>query len=262
MFDAVNAKNIPRSAQMVAGYSDTISIPQWSQSDWDLFPNAKKIQIVKKASSNWGTVLDVETGDATPAEAPGWVSMRRGSGGIPVVYCNYFTWPAVRKAFIAQNVPEPMYWIADYDNVADFVIGPGPNPLAGNVVAKQYANTPGYDLSVVRDFWPGVDDAAILPTVLTEDPMLAPAATDDYIDVPTDGRRNLFISSSYGRHVNVKDIVCVGDTPGPIGADYIAEGLTTLDVAPDRPGSIGLPAGVRVTKVRYAADHPFTIWTV
>lgn len=153
MYDAVTASNIPRNAQMVAGYSDTIKIPQWTQADWNLFPNAVKVSIVKKASSNWGHVLDVEVGDATPAQAPGWVQARRVDGGDPTIYCNESTWPAVEQAFSNAGVARPHYWIAKYDGVASL-------PLAWinrGAVAKQY-NDPGpYDLSIVMDFWPGVD---------------------------------------------------------------------------------------------------------
>lgn len=164
---------------MVAGYSDTISIPQWSQSDWDLFPNAKKIRIVKKASSNWGTVLDVETGDATPAEAPGWVLARRSVGyANPVVYCNGSTWILVIQEFKRQNVPEPLYWIAHYDGFADL------SGYDGSVVAKQYANTPAYDLSVVRDYWPGVDDVPPSSALENDDMLLdheyAPSSVRQY----------------------------------------------------------------------------------
>lgn len=256
MFDAVTATNIPRSATMVAGYVDQITSKPWSVSDWELFPYAVHVAIVKKASSVFGDVLDVETGDASPSEAPGWVSAMRTVGLDPTVYCNFSTWNLVQSAFAATGVQPPHYWIAKYDDVASIP----PSWVASGCVAKQYKNTPGYDLSIVADYWPGVDPTTI-PATGNEDPMLAPASTDDYIDVPTDGRRNLYISSSYGRHVTVLDVVCVGDTPGPVGADYIADGLTTLDILPDRPGALPLPAGVRVTKVRYSAVHPFTIWT-
>jgi len=153
MYDAVNATNIPRSATMVAGYVDQIKIPMWSPSDWALFPNATKVQIVKKATSNFGHVLDVEEGDATPAEAPAWVTNRRKAGAKPTVYCNYSTWAAVRAAFDAAGVDEPYYWIAKYDGV-DVI----PDTwLSLGCVAKQYLNTAGYDRSVVVDFWDGVD---------------------------------------------------------------------------------------------------------
>lgn len=153
---------------MVAGYVDKIVLEPWSQSDWDLFPNAVKVQVVKKASSNFGHVLDVEPGDATPAQAPGWVKMRRAAGlATPTIYCNLSTWPSVQNEFNIQGVAQPLYWIAKYDDVKNF---PSLNGITA--IAKQYhGNDPNnYDLSWVADVWPGVDgdvNMAIAPEDLT-----------------------------------------------------------------------------------------------
>jgi hypothetical protein len=149
MYDAVDASRIPANAEMVAGYVDTIRIPQWTDADWARFPNAVKVEIVKKATSNKGHVLDVEVGDATPAEAPGWVRMRRNSGlATPTIYCSLSAWRTLLTEFASQGVPEPLWWIAHYDN----------NPLIpGGAIAIQHTTTPGYDISAVADYWPGVD---------------------------------------------------------------------------------------------------------
>jgi hypothetical protein len=155
MYDAVTAANIPAGARMVAGYIDKIKLEPWSAADWARFPTAVKVTIVKKASTNNGHVLDVEPGDATPAEAPGWVRMRRAAGADPTVYCNTSTWPVVRAAFRAAGVAEPHYWLARYDGKPEWDTG----WAAAGVVAKQFAGDVDrkYDLSSVADFWPGVD---------------------------------------------------------------------------------------------------------
>ena len=154
MHDAVQASRIPPGATMVAGYCDTIRIPQWTHADWARFPGAVQVRIAKKASTNDGHVLDVELGDATPAQAPGWVQMRRRAGADPTVYCNSSTWPAVRAAFRAAGVAEPHYWIARYDG----------NPaIPQGAIAKQYINTAFYDVSSVADYWPGVDSGPVVP---------------------------------------------------------------------------------------------------
>lgn len=152
MYDSVTPTAIPRDAEMVAGYLAPSRFA-WSAAEWALFPRAVKVRIAIFASVDDGHVLDVEPGDATPEQAPGWVRMRRASGVDPTVYCNLSTWPAVRAAFFAQQVREPHYWIARYDNKAVMIPG---------AVAKQYADpaTHGgghYDLSIVADYWPGVD---------------------------------------------------------------------------------------------------------
>ncbi|EOD63156.1 hypothetical protein H480_38505 [Amycolatopsis vancoresmycina DSM 44592] len=152
MYDAVTAANIPGDALMVAGYIDRIVLAPWTDADWMRFPRAVKVEIVKKASSNRGHVLDVEPGDARPDEAPGWVRMRRAAGADPTVYCSWSAWPTVRAAFAAAGVAEPHWWIARYDN--------DPTIPAG-AVAKQYRGdvAPGFDVSAVADYWPGVDPA-------------------------------------------------------------------------------------------------------
>lgn len=154
MYDAVTAANITKkdpNPAMVAGYIDKIKLEPWSAADWARFPNARKVTIVKKASTNDGHVLDVEPGDATPEEAPGWVAMRRRSGlATPTIYCNRSTWPKVRAAFDRANVPYPLFWIATAS---------GRPEIPAGAIAAQYLLdvAPGIDVSAVADYWPGVD---------------------------------------------------------------------------------------------------------
>lgn len=152
-YDSINASAIPSNAQVVAGYVDGRFA--WTAADWALFPNAAKVRIAVFASTNDGAVLDVETGDATPQQAPGWCQMRRAAGQIPTIYCNESTWPAVVSAFTSAGVPLPLWWEALYDDVAQ---------LPANAIAKQYTDNPPsnpYDTSVVADYWPGVDSGPI-----------------------------------------------------------------------------------------------------
>ena len=151
LFDSVTASAIPADAQMVAGYVD--GWYRWSASDWARFPHAVKVRIAVHASTNDGHVLDIEQGDATPAQGPGWVQMRRAAGADPSVYCSLAVWGEVRDAFSRAGVPQPHYWIAAYP-------GNGANLYPGSV-AHQYRNSgfngENVDISVVADYWPGVD---------------------------------------------------------------------------------------------------------
>jgi hypothetical protein len=154
MYDGINTDapkiaRIPSAIGLVAGYDD--GNYAWSPADWALFPNSVHVHVAVFATTDSGQVLDVERGDATPAQSVDWVLMRRRAGADPSVYCNTSTWPAVRAAFQARAVAEPHYWIAQYDGQA--AIPPG-------AIAKQYYNNDaaGYDLSIVADYWPGVDD--------------------------------------------------------------------------------------------------------
>ena len=147
MYDSVTASNIPRNAQMVAGYVD--GRYKWSQSDWALFPNAVHVPIAVFASTNNGVVGDCESGDMSPSGAVSWVRMRRASGVIPTIYTSESAWNSVRAAFAQAGEPEPFWWVAAYPGEGVFV------PYGA--VAHQYTDAGPYDVSVVGDYWPGVD---------------------------------------------------------------------------------------------------------
>lgn len=164
MYDGINSDvpAIPTSAQLVAGYVD--GLYAWSAADWARFPHAIKVRIAVFTSTNDGHVLDCEQGNNTPASSVDWVLMRRKAGIDPTVYCGKNTWwSQIRAAFQARGVPEPHYWVADYP--AD---GSVP-PIPAGAIGIQYADKGAYDLSVVADYWPGVDGdpAGGAATVLT-----------------------------------------------------------------------------------------------
>lgn len=150
--DAVQMAQRASGYQLVAGYDD--GLYAWDAAEWALFPGLVHVHIAVFSTTNSGTVLDVEPGNATPAESVDWVLMRREAGVDPTVYMNTSTWPTVREAFAARKVAEPHYWIAQYDGVAQ---------LPAGAIAKQYADNirlgEPWDISVVADYWPGVDSA-------------------------------------------------------------------------------------------------------
>lgn len=155
MYDGIasDAPRIPTGARLVAGYVD--GLYAWSPLDWALFPGAIKVRIACFSTTNAGTVLDCEPGNCTPAESVDWVLMRRAAGVDPTVYCNLLDpnvgLPAVRAAFKARGVAEPHYWVAHYP--ADGSVPPIPDGAIG----IQYTDTGSYDLSIVADYWPGID---------------------------------------------------------------------------------------------------------
>lgn len=183
MYDSIDPAAIPLAAQMVAGYVDGIygpnharfHAPGWDAAGWARFPNAAKVRIAVSALTPDGHVLDVETGDATPAQSVDWALMRAHAGVQPVIYCNASTWPAVRAAFRARHVLEPLYWIADW-------VG-SPTLLPGTL-ATQYANPQRsgghFDLSFVAGPWPNVDPPALAgdaPGAVTPSPPPPPPAS-------------------------------------------------------------------------------------
>lgn len=156
MYDAVTPTNIPRAAQMVAGYVD--GKYAWTAAEWALFPHATKVRIAVFSSTNDGHVLDVEPGCSSPTSAPGWVVKRRAAGVDPSVYCNLSTWPTVRTAFHNAGIAEPHWWIAAYPGIGA--------KLYPGTVGHQFANPGPVDVSIVADYWPGVD----LPIVSRDHP--------------------------------------------------------------------------------------------
>lgn len=140
MYDSVSAASIPADATMVAGYLN--GAYAWSSEDWARFPHAVHVTVTVNTSAA-ADVLDVENGDASPAEAPGWIATHPGGS----IYCDSSTWPAVKAAFGGR--PLPPFWIADYNGDA--------STIPTGAVAAQYEDAGPYDLSVCADYWPGVD---------------------------------------------------------------------------------------------------------
>jgi hypothetical protein len=140
MYDSVNAGSIPRGATMTAGYGNGEF--KWTAADWALFPHARHVRIDVNGTDPQGCgVLDVERFDATPAMVPGWIRARRKALplGRAVIYCSRSSVPAVQAA--AGGLRYSL-WVADWTNAPHH---------AGDAIAVQYRNTPGYDLSVVYD---------------------------------------------------------------------------------------------------------------
>jgi hypothetical protein len=172
LYDDIYAGNVPAGGDLYAGYGD--GRYQDAAALAARFPRARVLRITVFASDNQGDVLDVETGDATPAQAPGWVVKRRAAGVEPWVYMNFSTWGAVRDAFKAAGVPEPHYWVAQYDHDATI---PFLWALAG-CVAKQYESTALYDISSVLDHIDGFDAPPAPPPA---PPVNAPTTLGDTV---------------------------------------------------------------------------------
>lgn len=159
MYDSTTATDIPQGVPIVAGYIDGTF--RWTDADWAYHSQSDHVKIAVFASTNDGDVLDVEQGDASPASAPGWVTQRRNSGHrLPAVYCSVAALQGVRDAFTTTSIPEPVYWLADWDDDPTIPTLPG-------VVAKQYTHPPNsgghYDISETSDAWPLVVQPAPTP---------------------------------------------------------------------------------------------------
>lgn len=164
MYDSTSPWDIPRDAKMVAYYVD--GRYAWPREWLDLFPQAIKVSI-SAIGARTAQVGDVEVGCIwPPANAVPWVRRARADGYDPTIYVNELNdWLPVRQAFWAAGEPEPHYWVARYNGVRE--IPPGAvarqfaHPHDGDGVANNPWETGAhYDLSIVADYWPGVDGGA------------------------------------------------------------------------------------------------------
>lgn len=152
MFDSVDVAAIPVNAQMVAGYVD---------GNWPTYKALKAkfrhvpvVSIATSPSSD-ADVLDVERGDAQPADVPAWVVRQRRRGAQPIVYCSRSLMGEVEAQCASHKVAPPHYWAADWTGEAHLVSG---------TVATQWANgsaqypglAPRCDTSLVSPNWPGL----------------------------------------------------------------------------------------------------------
>lgn len=95
MWDSVTPLVIPAAARVVMPYRN--GLYAWPPAMVGYFRYAAKAFIDVTGTDPEGcAVLDVETGDATPGQVPGWLGRKPPGSGC--VYCNRSTLPAVLDA--------------------------------------------------------------------------------------------------------------------------------------------------------------------
>ena len=238
MADSVNALSLPVGFDMYAGYvngryNNYAQVVQ-------RFPNKPVIGISVSPTADIGTCLDVETGDATPAQAPNWVKMRRLAGATPWVYCSAAFWNEVEDEFTAQKVAPPLYWIAAYP-------GPGPALYPGSI-AHQWIDHGPYDESVVADYIPGIDPAP--SPVLKGDEMIAstPSGNGYWVCKP-DGSIWSYGDAQYLNGLNYPtQLLSPGDSATGFAAHPTAQGywISTASGAVFAFGAAGYHGGPNV----------------
>jgi hypothetical protein len=165
MFDSNNPDAIPANPPMVAAYVDGLWGTSYARARI-VFPHARVLSIAVFPWSN-ALILDCEPDNphATPDAAVAWAVRQRKVGTpYPWVYCNELDtrWgmPAVRAAFDANRVRQPLYWTANYSRPAGVLSG---------TIGHQYRSTTGYDLSVMADYIPGIDPRPVAPSTKDDD---------------------------------------------------------------------------------------------
>jgi phage tail protein X len=90
--------------------------------------------------------------------------------------------------------------------------------------------------------------------------MIAPAATDDYIVVPANGKTQLFLCPAFYRRVTAITIDFIAATPANSELGQYLGHRDNFTFLPDRPGPVPIPAGTVAVSIRYNASHRFTVW--
>lgn len=159
MYDAVTAKNMPLTGQFYLYYVDGIYANEAAVKAHAPGKRYVPCTIGHTAAAK-GMILDVETGDATPADAKVWCENYPGSNTDLTIYCNSSTWASV-KAALAGLSTQPNYIVAEYDGIGVIPAG---------AIGKQY-KTGAYDTSVIAAYWPGVDPAPSTTPAKTTPPV-------------------------------------------------------------------------------------------
>lgn len=102
MFDSVDVHAIPRTATAAAGYVDGAWPTFYKLRAW--LPRARLMSIAVFAKDG-ADALDIERGNATPDQAPGWVKRQLQIGKKrPAVYASVSEMPTVLKALSVAGI--------------------------------------------------------------------------------------------------------------------------------------------------------------
>lgn len=125
MYDSVDLTQVPEHAQAVAGYVDG-KWPTFSEVK-RRWPNVKHLSIAVSASAD-AECLDIETGDATVAEAVDWLVRQERRGVVcPVFYVERSRLPELVALLMRAGVASDRYriWSAHYTDVPHIDRGAG-----------------------------------------------------------------------------------------------------------------------------------------
>jgi hypothetical protein len=172
MFDSVTIDQIPANAQAVAGYVNGMF--QTAPELLARFTHGRVLTIAVTADAD-AEALDVETGDATPADTPGWHKRQRGRGvARPCIYANASTMaggiiPLVRSGAIPRGAVR--LWSAHYTGVAHIC-----GPKSCGLVSIDMDGTQWTDKAMGRN----LDQSLLLPdffgSIPAPEPKPAPPA--------------------------------------------------------------------------------------
>ena len=178
MYDAVDTAQIPADAQAVGGYVD---------GNWQTFPSlgtswphAQHLSIAVSAADD-ADCLDIETGDATPADAAGWYERQKARGiSRPCLYANASTMdsgviPAMKAAGIDRAAVR--LWSAHFTGTAHIC-----GPASCGEMSIDADGTQWTDQALSRS----LDESLLLADFFGTTPEPAPAPAPSPAPVPAD----------------------------------------------------------------------------
>jgi hypothetical protein len=115
MFDSDDPGGVPRGTAVVGGYVNGHTA--WPTTAWLAFPGAARVRINVTGEPGRGDCLDVETGDATPADCVRWwESCTWVAPADRLIYCSRDTVGKVRAAMADR--PWAL-WLATLDGTLE-----------------------------------------------------------------------------------------------------------------------------------------------
>lgn len=161
-YDATHGNIGALPAGQAMGYATGSPWVCWTAADWKAHPGALRVDQDPDAADPTADVLDVESGAATPADAPGWYrraladyeSAKRPGQRKPAGYASLDSITSLVNAFIAGGVTSAGLIIADYglteaEAVALVANASGPFPVVG----VQWRDAGLYDVDVFSVPW-------------------------------------------------------------------------------------------------------------
>ena len=244
MFDAINVDSLPPGGGAYAGYVGG-HWPTYTAVK-ARFPGVPVLSIAVTSTED-AECLDVEQGDATAADAPGWVRRQQGLGvALPVVYTSLSNVPAVMQALNAAGVwrEQIRLWTAHYTE-QQHICSPAACGVGVPVDGTQWHSGADYDESLLLDsFFTGpapVTVAAVTPPVVIPPP---PSLEDEVavlVSVPagapghdgriwlTNGIHRRYVTGPTDLQDMVRRGMCAGSAPDmsvvnvqPIDAETLA----------------------------------------
>lgn len=233
MGDAITPANLPAGLGAYAGYN----AGRWPNVDVirAAHPGVPILEITPELA-NSGECLDIENGDAIPADAPRYVELRAAAGiWRPVLYGSRAVLPAIAGALTLAGLPRSAYrlWSAHY-GAGNHICGPHSCGSLVQADGTQWIDHGGWDESAMPDWF--FDVTPPTPVSLPAPPPNPPAISEDDMLASTPSGLGYWICKPDGSIWSFGDAVYHGGcNPGassPMPAGHTAVGFAALPTTP------------------------------